>query len=111
MTGICTGLLTAAAISYASSTSELVLLGLKTVIVAFRIGACVWDVGERIADCIDADGRYRSWTVAVLGPSLPEVAEGLRKFAEDQVRHALCADVEPESNTLLGVAHNIHTIH
>lgn len=85
ITGICTGLITAAAVSHASSVSDLLLLGLQSVTVAFRVGACAWDVGSRFTAVRDAAGRYRRWTATILGLTTEEVEEALRKFSEERV--------------------------
>lgn len=61
-------------------------LGLQSVIVAFRIGACVWDVSSRLGGTVDDAGQHPSWTAAIVGLTGEEVAEGLREFTEVKVR-------------------------
>jgi hypothetical protein len=60
-------------------------LGLQSVIVAFRIGACVWDASSRLGGTLDASGQHPSWTAAIVGLTGEEVVESLRKFTEEKV--------------------------
>ena len=85
LTGRCTGSLTAAAVSCSSSPSDLLSIGVHTVVLAFRIGACAWDVGTRICSSRDASDRYQSWTAALSGVSEEELARSLEHFTSDQV--------------------------
>lgn len=85
MAGLCTGLITAAAVSYASSVSELVVFGLQSVAVAFRVGAMAWDVRDRLASDTGDTGQYLPWTAAILGLSPEEVYEGVKNFCIQNV--------------------------
>lgn len=60
-------------------------LGLQSVVVAFRIGACVWDASTRLGGKLNAAGQHPSWTAAIVGLTGEEVNESLRKFTEDKV--------------------------
>jgi len=60
-------------------------LGLQSVIVAFRIGAFVWDASTRLGGTLNAAGQHPSWTAAVVGLTGEEVAESLKKFTEEKV--------------------------
>lgn len=60
-------------------------MGLQSVAVAFRVGACAWDVGSRLTSVPDANGQYRQWTAAILGLTADEVEEALKKFGEEKV--------------------------
>jgi hypothetical protein len=91
LTGICTGLISAAAVSHATSISELATIGVQAVAVAFRLGACAWDVGSRIAEPQDGSGRYQRWTAALLGLPASQVQYALTKFIQERVRpHLYC---------------------
>lgn len=66
-------------------------LGLQSVAVAFRVGACAWDVGSRLTSGLDATGQYRQWTAALLGLSPDEVDDVLKKFSEANVGLLPCS--------------------
>lgn len=67
LTGICTGLITAAAVSHSANAGQLLLLGVESVAVAFRVGAVAASIGSRIAICKSTAGAYMSWTAAIVG--------------------------------------------
>ncbi|KAF4548432.1 Polyketide synthase CTB1-like protein [Elsinoe fawcettii] len=81
LTGLCTGSLSAVAASCASSSSDLLSLGVQTVKVAFRVGASAWDLGQRISNTRDEAGKYQSWTAALAGVSLEEATAILDEFS------------------------------
>ncbi|KAI9689658.1 MAG: Type I Iterative PKS [Bogoriella megaspora] len=81
LTGRCTGLLAAAAVSCASSPADLLWLGVYTVALAFRVGACAWDIGSRICFGQDDSGRYQFWTAAISGASGEEVEGAINVLA------------------------------
>lgn len=60
-------------------------LGLQSVIVAFRIGACVWDASTRLGGTLNAAGQHPSWTAAIVGLTGEEVSESLKRFTEEKV--------------------------
>ncbi|GIZ49851.1 hypothetical protein CKM354_001287000 [Cercospora kikuchii] len=66
LTGVCTGLISAAAVSFSTNVGELLCLGEESVAVAFRVGNLAADVGSRIANCRESTGKYSSWTAAVM---------------------------------------------
>lgn len=78
-------MLSAAAVSHSSSVVELMHLGLQSVVVAFRIGACVWDASTRLGVMLNVASQHPSWTAAVVGLTGEEVIEGLRVFTEEKV--------------------------
>ncbi|TKX25774.1 polyketide synthase [Elsinoe australis] len=84
LTGLCTGSLSAVASSCASSSSDLLHLGVETVKVAFRVGACAWDFGTRLSNSRDEIGRYQSWTAALSGVSHDDVAATLKEFSSER---------------------------
>lgn len=85
MTGLCTGSLSAVAASCATSPAELSWLGLLTVKVAFRVGACAWDMGTRLSVLQDAAGKYRSWTAAIAGTTADELVEIIKRYSKEKV--------------------------
>ena len=60
-------------------------LGLQSVIVAFRVGACVWDASTRLGGTLNAAGQHPSWTAAILGLTGEEVLDSLRDFTKEKV--------------------------
>lgn len=80
LTGICTGLLSAAAVSHSTTAGELLLLGVESIAVAFRLGSLAANVGSRIATCKDAGGTYFSWTAAIAGTNIDAVRKQLDDF-------------------------------
>jgi hypothetical protein len=85
LTGRCTGLLSAVAVSCSHSRLDLLWLGLHTVAVAFRVGAVAWDVGSRLCACHDDSGRYQPWTAAVAGASVDDIREAIHLLATKKV--------------------------
>ena len=82
--GICTGALTAAAISSSRTLSALLPAAVHTVEVAFRTGLCAVDMGrsiERPANVIS-----ESWSLLVPGLSPKTADEALGDFASQCVR-------------------------
>ena len=77
--GLCTGALTAAAVSCSRSTLELIPMGIDAIIVAFRTGMLVTDVAQRVEP---SDASDRSWSIIV--PGLAS-AEALHRFCEQTV--------------------------
>nr|QGS83604.1 polyketide synthase [Shiraia bambusicola] len=65
-------------------------LGLETVAVAFRVGACAWELGSLISSSADDTLPYPSWTIALAG------------FREEQVSE--CIDDYVSKNALSVVA-------
>ncbi|GAB7325180.1 hypothetical protein MBLNU13_g09258t1 [Cladosporium sp. NU13] len=102
ITGICTGSLSAAAVSHSSSVVELMHMGLQSVAVAFRIGACVWDASTRLGGTLNVAGQHPSWTAAVVGLTDEEVIKGLRAFTEEQ---ALSSTSAPWISACAGPVH------
>lgn len=72
------------AVSCATNVSELLPLALKTVAVAFRVGACAWDLGDGIAS--SQPESYPPWTASLYGISVEDVRTKIRDFAVNRVR-------------------------
>ncbi|KAF2266560.1 ketoacyl-synt-domain-containing protein [Lojkania enalia] len=98
--GICSGTLAAAAISCASSTLDLVPLAVSAVIVAFRTGMHVTDVGERLERSQDSD---QTWAMIVFGPAC---SEGVDRFNEETAlpltSRPYISSYSPNGNTVSG---------
>lgn len=60
-------------------------LGLQSVVVAFRIGACVWDTSTRLGGTLNAGGLHPSWTAAIVGLTGEDITKSLKKFSEGKV--------------------------
>ncbi|PVI03119.1 polyketide synthase [Periconia macrospinosa] len=75
--GLCTGALSAAAISSSKTISELLPVAVQTVRVAFRFGLCIDDVRIRIEP-----QTQTSWSMVVLGLMAPQAIEILERFAK-----------------------------
>lgn len=80
--GLCTGALSAAAVSCSRSILDLVPLGLDAITAAFRIGLLVADCARRLTS---ADESEQSWCIFV--PSLTE-ARVVEQFCAETVRFA-----------------------
>ena len=86
LTGRCTGLLSATAVSSSSNPSTLLFLGVHTVTVAFRVGACAWDIGSRFWFGQGEADPYQSWTVALAGADEEILTQAIERFATENVR-------------------------
>ena len=83
--GLCTGLLAATAITSVDSLIALLPVVVQTVRAAFRIGAHVANVGERLEIRSDT---YERWSI-VFAMADVQSAEALNKFYQEYVRIAL----------------------
>ncbi|MCJ1436265.1 fusarubin cluster-polyketide synthase [Xylographa pallens] len=77
--GLCTGVLAAAAVGCSRSTLELVPMAVEAVLVAFKTGMHVTNVGKRIEPLQDSD---HSWSMLVPGSAS---SEAVRVFCESSV--------------------------
>jgi len=78
--GLCTGALAAAAVSSCKTLSELLPVAVQAVVVAFRLGLLVVEVGKRI------DPQSSStWSLIFPGLSPSAVAVALKDFSEAKV--------------------------
>lgn len=85
LVGLCTGLLSAAAVSASQSILDLVAYALKVVRVAFRIGVKVNDAAQRFST--NHDGQVnRSWSRLVLGVQKEASIAEVRQFNETKAR-------------------------
>ena len=73
------------AASCAACPADLLILGVLTVKVAFRVGACAWDMGSRLTPCRDATGQYRSWTAAFAGVEKNDVIDIIEQYVTSKV--------------------------
>jgi hypothetical protein len=76
------------AVSCSSDSSALLALGLRTVAVAFRVGACAWDVGSLLYTPQDGVTKFPHWTVALAGLTEEKVSAIIEQFAIEKVRTA-----------------------
>ena len=65
LVGLCTGLLSAAAVACCQSITDLVPLAVHTALVAFRAGICIAEVRDRIED--QKEGPPVPWSVLIPG--------------------------------------------
>ena len=82
--GLCTGLLSAAAVSSSQSPVELIANALKTVKVAFRIGVKVNGVAHRLSRNCDGESN-KSWSRLVVGAQKEASIAAVAKFNEIKV--------------------------
>lgn len=82
--GLCTGALSAAAISSSKTISELLPVAVQAVRVAFRFGLCIDDVRTRIEP-----QTQTSWSMVVLGLMAPQAIELLEQFAKLNVSRVI----------------------
>lgn len=83
LVGLCTGLLTATAVSCCRSITELIPLAAYTVLVAFRIGLCVSEVRDRV-DPWHNETQF-SWSVLIAGLQGDDALPLVARFNEDRV--------------------------
>ncbi len=84
--GLCTGLLAASAVASVDSLIALLPVAVETVRIAFRTGAHVADVAERLEILSDV---YESWSTVFAVADVPSAEEALNKFHEGHVRITL----------------------
>ncbi|SPN97748.1 probable polyketide synthase [Cephalotrichum gorgonifer] len=77
MVGLCTGLLSAAAISSTPTVSTLIPLAIQTVLIAFRTGLYVSALAERLCP---PSTKSESWTMIFPGTSEEEANSAISKF-------------------------------
>ena len=82
MIGMCTGLLTAAAISSCSSLSELLPAAIQAVLAAFRTGLHAMEVRNRVEQSV---GTSPVWSVMIPGCSYGTVSDILGEFRRTKV--------------------------
>ncbi|KAE8354552.1 beta-ketoacyl synthase [Aspergillus coremiiformis] len=80
LVGLCTGLLSAAAVSCCQSITDLLPLATHTVLVAFRAGLCVADVRDRVEP---QTGNPVAWSVLIPGLEGDGAVAVLRRYSED----------------------------
>lgn len=84
--GLCTGLLAASAVASVDSLIALLPVAVETVRVAFRTGAHVADVAQRLEIFSDT---YESWSTVFTVADIDSAEEALNKFHHEHVRKAL----------------------
>lgn len=82
--GFCTGLLSAVAVSLARSLVELIPLAVEVVRIAFRMGAAVSEVQEKIEPRSD-DPLSSGWSAVVSGIQEEEAISVLDEFHQSAV--------------------------
>jgi hypothetical protein len=80
--GLCTGWLTAAAISCSQSITDLIPLAVHTVLVAFRTGLLVAEVRDRIEA---PRGSPETWSVLAPGLKPYDAVPIVHRFNKDKV--------------------------
>ena len=83
--GLCTGLLSASAVSSSQSTLDLIDKSLTTVRVAFRIGVKVSGVAQRLTSNGEANDS-QSWSRLVLGAQKEPSISAVEDFNNKQVK-------------------------
>jgi naphtho-gamma-pyrone polyketide synthase len=82
--GLCTGLLSCAAVSSATNIGELLTPAVEAVVVAFRLGLCVL----RVRGLVDGDQTTPlSWSALVSGINEAEGTDMIAKFSNEKVSH------------------------
>ncbi|KAJ5108641.1 hypothetical protein N7456_005316 [Penicillium angulare] len=77
--GLCTGQLASAAVSSSRTVGELIAAGVETVVLALRLGMCVF----RVRELVEASGSSSpSWSVLVSGIREQEAQELIEKFGK-----------------------------
>ncbi|KAL5612261.1 hypothetical protein BROUX41_000199 [Berkeleyomyces rouxiae] len=76
--GFCTGMFAAAAIALTQNVSQLIPLGVQTVLLAFRLGTYVGGLAEKLSPSIEG-GKTASWTYIV-----SNVTEGAAQAVIDE---------------------------
>jgi hypothetical protein len=69
------------------------VLGLQTVAVAFRVGACTWDVGSLLYTSPNSSRSFPSWTSALAGIKEEDVLNIIEQFATERVCSQCCTCV------------------
>jgi len=83
--GLCTGLLSASAVSSSQSTLDLIANALTTVRVAFRIGVKVNGAAQRLSRNSDVNVG-QSWSRLVVGAQKDASIAAVAQFNKQQVR-------------------------
>lgn len=83
LVGLCTGLLTATAVSCCQTITDLIPLAAHTVLVALRTGLCVSEVRDRIEP---PSGSSSAWSALIPGLAGDTAASVLTRFNEDKVQ-------------------------
>ncbi|KAJ5941158.1 polyketide synthase [Penicillium verrucosum] len=81
--GLCTGLLSAAAVSCCKTVTDLIPLAAHTVLVAFRTGLCVSEVLDRIAPQLEK-GPAASWATSIPGLEIDIATLALQHYNEEK---------------------------
>ena len=84
--GLCTGLLAASAVASVDSLIALLPVAIETVRIAFRTGAHVADVAERLDISSDT---YESWSTIFAMADVGSAEEALNNFHQEYVRSIL----------------------
>lgn len=80
--GLCTGELASAAVSSSKTVGELMAAGVETVVLALRLGMCVF----KVKDLVEANkSASPSWSVLVSGIREQEAQELIQKFGNMNV--------------------------
>ena len=90
--GLCTGLLAASAIASVDSLVALLPVAIETVRVAFRTGAHVADVAERLEILSDTS---ESWSTVFAVADIDSAEEALNNFHHEHVRITLHIELPP----------------
>ena len=88
--GLCTGLLAASAVASVDSLIALLPVAVETVRVAFRTGAHVADVAERLEILSDT---HESWSTVFATADVPSAEEALASFHQEHVHSTLHLEV------------------
>lgn len=78
--GLCTGLLSAAAVASAPAPHHLIPLGVEVVLIAFRVGTYIHQIGRQLDISHTATN---SWSYVVGGTTEEDARDALAKFHTD----------------------------
>lgn len=82
--GLCTGLLSAAAVSCCRTITDLIPLASHTVLLAFRTGLCIQEVRDKI-EAQPEDGPAASWAALIPGFESEAARLALQRYNDDKV--------------------------
>jgi len=82
ISGLCTGLLAAAAISSSKAVADLLPAAIEAVLIAFRTGLRTMEVRDRICQ---QSSTMPSWSVVIAGLDEKNAVTGLKEFSHSKV--------------------------
>jgi hypothetical protein len=93
--GLCTGILSAAAVSCCNSLVALIPLAIEAVRIAFRLGA---QVGRKADDLEPTEGCQKSWSTIGIGLESSVISAEIDAFNQARVRYTLMCTFSKNGN-------------